>query len=383
MHKLKLQYYVAVNEVMTRLTVLQRWTSLDLSSNKYNELSKQALNSMVALILIAFSEEAGKSVKRERIPKIALFRAFQKVYVYFDIQEHIINELCEIGNISKDAFYETTKQIIKENTDEEFANFISDGIGTYEMKIYRAATKIATLAELEAHSVQIDREEYSTIFEQLLKSFDEFKDLPGFEEVSNTKGEIFKALKNISKLRNQVRWAVQVRVVSCSVLGHEFQTAILAYLMALEKYSGDETIATKMFFTGLFHDTAETWTGDIPSPIKDMMPGLRKATEELERRYLEKELYSKLPDFVTKRIKDVGLEEECNIQYKKLMKGADYLSADSECGLHYLSGVKEKYFKNTPLQNDLQKIETGEVDMPKVGKEFFDTIYAFAKSLNL
>lgn len=237
----------AVNEVMKRLTVLRRWSSFA-SEGRYNELGKQTLNSMTSLILIGYSEEAGRTVRRERIPKIALFRAFQKTYVYFDIPEYIINELCEIGNIPKDAFYEATKQIIKENSDEEFANFLSEGIGTYEMKIYRAATKIATLVELEENAIRMDRHEYSCKLEEILKSFKEFEDLPGFKEVSNTNGEIFKVLKSISRLRNRTRWAAQLYLVECSVLGHQFDTAIFAYLMALEEYQGDEITASKMFF---------------------------------------------------------------------------------------------------------------------------------------
>lgn len=147
MTQLNLSKLKAVNEVFKRLNVLRRWSSY-LSENKYNELAKQSLNCIVAYILASYCEEAGQTVQWKMFPKIAMYRAFQKVYVYFDRPEHIIDEVCEIGDISKELFFEATKQIIAEETDESFAQFISQGIGTYEMQIYRVATKIATLVEL-------------------------------------------------------------------------------------------------------------------------------------------------------------------------------------------------------------------------------------------
>ena len=92
-------------------------------------------------------------------------------------------------------------------------------------------------------------------------------------------GSIFKILAKISKLRNQNRWAITCYSVKCSVLGHLFDTGVFAYFMSLELDPEDEKIATEMFLMGIYHDIAETWTTDVPSPIKDRVAGLRKGTE--------------------------------------------------------------------------------------------------------
>ncbi len=86
-------------------------------------------------MLASYCEKAGKQIRWELFPKIALYRAFQKVYVYFDRPEYIIDEICQMGNIEKDAFFNATRQIISELTDDEFSDFISQGIGTYEISI--------------------------------------------------------------------------------------------------------------------------------------------------------------------------------------------------------------------------------------------------------
>lgn len=380
--ELNLTMLKATNEVFKRLNILRRWTSFA-TEDKYNELAKQALNCIVAYMLAAYSEEAGITVKWERFPKIALYRAFQKTYVYFDTPEHIIDEICEIGGISKDTFNEVTKQLIEENTDEVFAEFLCEGIGTYELKIYRAATKIATLIELVENSNSTNNlGEYRSKMQEIYKSLEEFEKLPGIGQIQDVNGNIFRILQKISTLRNKNRWAAQPYCIECSVLGHLFDTAIFAYFMSLEESPKDEVTAAKMFFMGIFHDVAETWTTDIPSPIKDRIANFRAATEKYELKKLQDELYSKVPEFLAKKLREVMFEDEANKRYKKLLKGADYLSADSECWRQYKAGSRDEYFLGA-IQKRLPKIESGDVLLTPVCGKLFEYFLNYAIGLNL
>lgn len=237
----------AMNEVFKRLNMLRRWTSVT-SDPKYNELAKQALNCITAYMLSAFAEEHGHIINWERFPKIALYRAFQKVYVYFDTGEHIIDEICNIGNIHKDIFNKATVDIIRDLTNEDFSEFLSEGLGTYEIQIYRAATKIATLLELEELASTMNIKEYQQKSNEIRNSLEQFSDIPGISEFSNPSSELFKLLQKVSKLRNQNRWAVQAYIINCSVLGHLFDTGILSYFIGLEHFEFDEKIATNLHF---------------------------------------------------------------------------------------------------------------------------------------
>ena len=165
----------------------------------------------------------------------------------------------------------------------------------------------------------------------------------------DSENEVFKLLQQISRLRNQVRWATNYYGIECSVLGHLFDTAVFAYLMAYDETGGDETFATKMFFMGIWHDVAEAWTKDIPSPIKNRIDGDRKATEKFELIKLNERVYSVLPDYLTKAIKEVMLEEEVNTKCKDKVKAADYLSAASECWRQIISGTHDSYFSKAIL----------------------------------
>lgn len=339
---LTLKSLKATNEVFLSLCCLRRWTSF-VTEDKYNELCKQSLNCIVAYILAAYAEEAGKVIQWERFPKIAIYRAYQKAYVYYDTPEHIIDEICKIGKIERDQFNKVTEEIIGELTDDDFAHFISDGIGTYEYQIYRAATKISTYIELIENQRKINGD-YIQKTNEVIKSLEPFADFPGVSEIIEPNSDVFEILQEISKLRNQNRWASHAYQIECSVLGHLFDTAVFAYFMSLEQNPNNEEMASRAFFMGIFHDVAETWTKDIPSPIKDRIPGFRAATEEFELTMLQKHFYNKVPDFLKKALKKVMFEEEGNQEFKKLLKGADYLSADSECWRQYIAGSRDKYF---------------------------------------
>lgn len=379
--KLNLTMLKETNEVFKRLNILRRWTSF-VTEDKYNELAKQSLNCITAYMLAAYSEKEGITVKWERFPKIALYRAFQKAYVYFDTPEHIIEEICQIGNIKKSEFDRATTEIICEKAGKQFADFLSEGIGTDEFQIYRAATKIATYVELVENSNKMKSDDQRVKVQEIVKSLEEFEEIPGANEIYlNTQGEIFKLLEKLSSLRNRNRWAAQAYSIECSVLGHLFDTAVFAYFMSLEQ-NQDEVLAAKMFFMGIFHDVAETWTTDIPSPIKDRIKGFRVATEKYELEVLGKQLYKNVPEFLAQKLQEVMFEDEANKEYKKLLKGADYLSADSECWRQYKAGSRDEYFLGAINRRKI-KIKAGEVLLTPVCEELYREFYEYAKNLKL
>ncbi len=378
---LNLKIFKSVNEVFKRLNKLRRWTSF-VTEGEYDELSKQALNCIIAYMLIAYCEEKGQTVKIERIPKIALYRAFQKAYVNFDVPEYIIDEILQIGDIDKNEFDKATAELIKAETAENFTEFICEGINTYEMRIYQAATKIATLIELVENRFRMnDSGNYDAKMREITKYLDNFSDIPGVEELQDIKGNIFKVLQQISQLRNQNRWAVQCYTIDCAVLGHLFDTAVLAYFIGLEKYES-ESIATKMFFMGCFHDVAEAWTKDIPSSIKDRISGFREATEKYELMMVEKKMYANMQTFLSGKVKSVMFEENENLKFKKLMKGADYLSADSEIWRIYKSGSRDEYFIGA-VHRFHEKLEKGTAELTPTAMELHMYFMKYIDDLNL
>ena len=381
MVQLTLNNLKAVNEVCKRLNILRRWSSY-VTEGKHNELAKQSLNCITAYMLASCCEARGQIIKWELFPKIALYRAFQKVYVYFDIPEHIIDEICQIGTVTKDDFFEETTQIIRETTDDQFAAFISEGIGTYEMQIYRVATKIATLVELVGNQHNMSAIEFNEQKDRISDYLENFLDMPGVKEMKHINSKIFKLLLEISRLRNKTRWSVMCYTIECPVLGHLFDTAVYGYLSVLEAFQ-DEKKATQMFWQGIWHDVPERWTGDFPSPIKKRIKGLRSVLKVYEEKMLEEKFYTVLPDFISDRIRILLAKEEEDPEFNQFFKGADYLSADSECWRFYKTGSRDEYFFKIAITNFQKELDAGIYKLSPTCYQLHRYFYEYAENLKL
>ena len=84
--------YEALNKLNQGNNNLRRWTSF-ITKGSHDEISKQALNSAICYMLAVEVQKAGLKVNFNLFPKIAIYRSFQKVYVNYDIPEHILEEL--------------------------------------------------------------------------------------------------------------------------------------------------------------------------------------------------------------------------------------------------------------------------------------------------
>lgn len=342
----------STNEMLKRLIQLGRWTDV-ISDHSFNEMAKQALNSLICYILACFVEQSGQFIDWTRFPQYALYRAFEKTYVVFGTPKQKYLEIFQMGifqmgkNISPSEFERATKHKITEVVDSQFSDFLTSSLGTNEARIFKAATTIATYIELLQLQNRCESNKYTERLAEVISDMTQYNDIPGFNRINNTNSNLFKLLQFISDsyLRHHTRWCEFGYVKSCTILGHLYSTAVWAYIMSLEENPEDEALATKRYFMGIFHDIAEAWTTDFPSPIKDYIVGLRKACELFEEKSLEENIYKIIPEFLCKKIHEVMFEEPENApKHKALIKGADYFSADTECWLQYQLGTRDPYF---------------------------------------
>lgn len=384
MLQLKYKQIKATNEMLKRLIRLRRWTDI-VSDDSFNEMAKQALNSLICYILACFAEESGELIDWTRFPKYALYRAYEKAYVVFNTPKSKYLEIFEMGKISHSEFAKATNRKISEIVDPAFSEFLAESLGTREELIFKAATVIATKIELLQLHPRCEYSKYDLKSNSVREDMAKYADIPGFKEVSDPNGDLFKMLQFISDsyLRHHTRWCELGYVQPCSILGHLYSTAVWAYFMSLEEHPEDEELATKRYFMGIFHDIAEAWTTDLPSPIKDYIKGLRNACELFEDKVLKDNLYSKVPHFVAKKIHEVMFEEPQNVdQHKAIIKGADYLSADTECWLQYQLGSRDPYFWGAILRRQ-PGIDNGSVALTPLCGQLQQYFKDFCKKLNI
>lgn len=343
----------AVNTMLFELLCLRRWSEVTVTSGKYTELSKQSLNCMIAYIWATEIAHSGITVDFTQFPKIALFRSFTKT-VQCDVNETNLDIIFHLGNVSKCNFNQMIWDSVENCTSKSFFHHLQVNPDSLESQIYRAATKVSTLLELKEIRNLISEKDYLAKLAMQEETINHFSGLPCFDIImSETYQEIF---RNFSKLRNRIRWAKHPNIVQCSVLGHMFDVGCFAYMMSLELKPIDEILATQYFFMGIFHDLPECWTGDMPSPIKDSITGLRKATEEFENQVMEENVYSQLPTYMADAIRKIMLEDESNIMYKSFLKKSDNFSAFVECWREIDSGSHHKYYLNV-VQSSYQDKE--------------------------
>ena len=116
----------ATNEVFKRLCCLRRWTHF-VTEDKVQRAGKAVFELHYSFLPSQrVLNTRAKPSFGERFPKIAIYRAFQKTYVYFDTPEFILKDICRVGKIEADTFDQTTRQIIAEQTDDAFADFICE-----------------------------------------------------------------------------------------------------------------------------------------------------------------------------------------------------------------------------------------------------------------
>lgn len=374
-------YYWALNELNQCNNNLRRWTSF-ITKGSHDEISKQSLNCVVCFMLASEIEKKGETINWNLFPKIAIYRAFQKAYVNYDVPEHILKEICSIGGLNFDEiFAKVTNETIKKIAGEELTDFLKSGYGTREEMIYKAATKIATLLELKEIKNNVNGD-YEAKYEEIISSMVKYTiRIPELEDFKEQNGKYWKVFRDISKLRYQNRWASYSYQVECSVLGHLFETAEFAYFMALE-LGYEEEIATKCFFMGIFHDVPETYTKDIPSPIKDTIPKFRELTEKYELMMMEKNMYPLLSENLSQKLKEMMFEAPENEKFKALIKGADYMSAISEIWRQLKAGTRDERLV-TAMEGHFPKFEAGIAKFTPNTEEFAYKMLVYAKSLNL
>lgn len=387
---LKIKTLSEIEQSLRQLNVLKTWVK-NVSNNRYTQQDKFGLNWLIVWFLMEQSIKNGEKIRKELFPRIAIWHMEQKVHVKSNLVHSTFQKL---GVDAKQLLDDLTAENISDKVGKEFLDFLKEGVGTPEERIYLAASKIATLIEIDEIKPLINEETYMKQKNELKKEVHEFLDVTGVKELliaGNTEIEFFKKL---SMLRNQERWATHPYLTSCSILGHLYDVAIFSWFMALDSGMSEEE-AAKMFFLGLFHDVPEVYTGDMPFPNKKFLVwrfnettgemervSLRQLTEELELAEMKENAYPLFDADMQIALQNVMFEDECNAKYKKLIKQADYIDADCECMRQLIAGTRDRYFVNVILEKAKQ-LSAGGTVLPPVTKKLFSKFNNYVKNLRM
>ena len=144
----------------------------------------------------------------------------------------------------------------------------------------------------------------------------------------------------IFRMRYIARWALMRNTRTENVEEHSYEVAVLAHALSVigrdvfhKDLDPDKTAAA-----ALFHDAPEIITGDLPTPIKYLNPGIKTAYQQVEAVAQDK-LLSMLPPELVDAYEP--LVREADPEVRRYVKAADKLAAWLKCQEELKAGNAE------------------------------------------
>ena len=135
-----------------------------------------------------------------------------------------------------------------------------------------------------------------------------------------------------SRIKYINRWALMRNTTYETLSQHSFEVASLAHALAVigNRRLGKTYDAARAALLGLYHDTPEIITGDMPTPVKYHSGEMREAFAKVEQ-YAGERLLSMLPDDLRPDYELLLTETGAEADLHRLVKAADKLSAYIKC----------------------------------------------------
>ncbi|MEZ8041133.1 5'-deoxynucleotidase [Vibrio sp. 10N.261.49.A5] len=182
---------------------------------------------------------------------------------------------------------------------------------------------------------------------------------------------------HLARMKLIQRWPLMRSVSSENISEHSLQVAFVAHALALiknKKFDGKlnpEHIA----LLGMYHDTSEVLTGDLPTPVKYYNPDIAQEYKKIEAA-AEQRLLSMLPeefrdDFSPFLISGTAKKEE-----QSIVKQADTICAYLKCLEELSAGNHEYEQAKRRLEETLEQRKSPEMD-------YFLTTFAPSFELSL
>ena len=168
---------------------------------------------------------------------------------------------------------------------------------------------------------------------------------------------------HLARMKLIQRWPLMRSISSENISEHSLQVAFVAHALALiknKKFDGQlnpEHIA----LIGMYHDTSEVLTGDLPTPVKYYNPDIAQEYKKIEAA-AEQRLLSMLPeefrdDFAPFLISGTASKEE-----QSIVKQADTICAYLKCLEELSAGNHEYEQAKRRLEETLEQRKSPEMD---------------------
>lgn len=165
----------------------------------------------------------------------------------------------------------------------------------------------------------------------------------------------------LSRIKYINRWALMRNTTYETLSQHSYEVATLAHALAVigNRRFGKNYDASRAALLGLYHDAAESITGDMPTPVKYFSTGLRSAFAEVEKSAGAR-LLSMLPEDMQADFDPLLDQKPDDAALWALVKAADKLSAYIKCIEERKAGNTEFREAEKSTKKLLEKLECPE-----------------------
>ncbi|WP_442601464.1 5'-deoxynucleotidase [Paenibacillus sp. KN14-4R] len=165
------------------------------------------------------------------------------------------------------------------------------------------------------------------------------------------------------RLRYIERWSLMRNVVKENVAEHSYHVATLTHLLCsiANAEFGRNLNSGLAVSMALFHDATESFTGDIPTPVKHHNPDMLSSFREIERLAavrLQDMIPPKLQPIYEPLLTHSGEDEEL----RAFVKAADLLDAYLKCVTELSAGNREFGTAKKQIEQSLHQLDLPEVD---------------------
>jgi 5'-deoxynucleotidase len=181
----------------------------------------------------------------------------------------------------------------------------------------------------------------------------------------------------LSRMRHIYRWSLMRNVNRENIMEHSLQVAMIAHGLAVinNKIFGGNADPEKTALLAIYHDSNETITGDLPTPIKYFNQGMESSYKDLETISKHK-LLSLLPEELAESYKEILFYDETSLE-GRLVKAADRICA-------YIKCVEELKAGNAEFQKAQQSIlkRILGLNLPEIGYFMNHFMHPFCLTLD-
>lgn len=166
----------------------------------------------------------------------------------------------------------------------------------------------------------------------------------------------------MARMKYISRWSLMRNSDSENISEHSLEVAMIAHALAVisNVRFGNDLNTERAALIGMYHDTTEIITGDMPTPVKYFNTDIKSAYKEVEDIAAGK-LIRMLPPDMQEYYNDLFYKNGKDEYIWKLVKAADKLSALLKCIKEEKMGNLEFISAHESTQKALDELQLSEI----------------------